>query len=294
MIAIIEIGSTNTKTNIYELDKLVEYKNSTIEFKNNFYKNNKIDENDLNRLYKVIEEAKKVTNNVNLYGCSIFRNISKEELKEINKKIYEKYSIEIEVLASKDEAKLTALGCYANIEYDKTMCVFVGGGGSIELLFIKNKKIIKEMYFDFEVVDITRKFTSLKNDIPDNTFYEVNNYISNLIGNIDINCELLILAGGDHIYWYNNAKYDLLKNDLYFSENQKFMLTNEMNDKYDKDALLTSLDDIRKNSDNPLWFDCSRAMKVITNVISHKVEAKYIIPTKINMELGLLNKLLNN
>ena len=33
-------------------------------------------------------------------------------------------------------------------------------------------------------------------------------------------------------------------------------------------------------------------MKVITNLISHKVDAKYIIPTKINMEDGLKETLI--
>ena len=108
-----------------------------------------------------------------------------------------------------------------------------------------------------------------------------------LIGDIDRKTEVLILAGGDHLYWYNNARYDLIENTLYKNKNQKYMLTTEMSDKYDKDALITSLDRIRANSDNPKWFDGSRAMKVITNLISHKIDAKYIIPTKINMEDGL-------
>ena len=33
-------------------------------------------------------------------------------------------------------------------------------------------------------------------------------------------------------------------------------------------------------------------MKVITNTISHKIDAKYIVPTKINMEDGLLEKIM--
>ena len=80
-------------------------------------------------------------------------------------------------------------------------------------------------------------------------------------------------------------------NKIYNHEKQKFMITSEMNDKYDRDALSSSLERVRKNSDNPKWFDGSRAMKVITNLISHKVGAKYIIPTKINMEDGLKNNL---
>ncbi len=79
----------------------------------------------------------------------------------------------------------------------------------------------------------------------------------------------------------------MLENSLYHCDNQKYMITREMSDEYDHDALVTSLDKVRANSDNPLWFDGSRAMKVITNLISHKIDAKYIIPTKINMEDGL-------
>ena len=101
------------------------------------------------------------------------------------------------------------------------------------------------------------------------------------------------MAGGDHLYWYNNANYKLLENTLYKNENQRFMITKQMSDLYDKDALITSLDTIRARSDNPIWFDGSRAMKVTTNLISNKINAKYIIPTKINMEDGIKDILIN-
>ena len=84
-----------------------------------------------------------------------------------------------------------------------------------------------------------------------------------------------------------NIEVNLMENTLYKNEKQKYMLTIEMSDNYDKNALVTSLDRIRANSDNPKWFDGSRAMKVLTNLISHKIESKYIVPTKINMEDGL-------
>ena len=287
MFAIIEIGSNNTKTHIYKDENVIYENTTTIQFKKNYKKENKINEEDLNELYKVIENVLSYTKNVNMYGCSIFRNISKEELNEINKKIYDKFGFEIQVVSQEDEAQYTALGCYSNIEYNGNICIFIGGGGSIELIFVNNKKIIDKKYYNFGVVDITNKFDTLKNDIPDCSFNDVYNYVDELIGNIDRKAEVLILAGGDHLYWYNNAGYDLIENTLYKNKNQKYMLTTEMSDKYDKDALITSLDRIRANSDNPKWFDGSRAMKVITNLISHKIDAKYIIPTKINMEDGL-------
>ena len=173
------------------------------------------------------------------------------------------------------------------MDYDGNICVFIGGGGSIELIFVNNKKVIDKKFYGFGVVDVTNKFDTLKNDIPSCTFDDVYNYVNQLIGDIDVKADVLILAGGDHFYWYNNARYDLIENSLYKNENQKYMLTIEMCDKYDHDALVASLDRVRVNSDNPKWFDGSRAMKVITNLIAHKVDAKYVMPTKINMEDGL-------
>lgn len=287
MFAIIEIGSNNTKTHIYKNEELIYEKTDTIEFKKNYKNENKITENDLNKLYEVIKNVLNYTKNINIYGCSIFRNISREELNEINKKLSDKFGLKIQVVSQEDEANYTALGCYNNIEYDGNICIFIGGGGSIELIFVNDKKIIDKKYYNFGVVDITSKFESLKNDVPSCSFNDVYDYVDKLINDINNKAEVLILAGGDHLYWYNNAGYELMKNTLYENENQKYMITTEMSDNYDRDALVTSLDRIRQNSDNPKWFDGSRAMKVITNLISHKIDAKYIIPTKINMEDGL-------
>lgn len=285
--AIIEIGSNNTKTHVYENDKVLVDTTITIEFKKNYTKEEKIVEEDLKKLYKVIEQVKNYTDNIHVSGCSIFRKLSEEELNTINKDLKDKFNLEVEVVSQEKEAEYTALGCYNDINYNDNICIFIGGGGSIELLFVKNKKIIDKKYYNFGVVDITKKFPSLKNDKPTCTFDEVYNYISTLITDINQTADVLILAGGDHLYWYNNAEYKLEKNTLYESSNQPYMLTKKQSDKYDKDALVTSLNRIRNNSDNPLWFDGSRAMKVITNYISYKVAAKYIIPTRINMEDGL-------
>ncbi len=286
---IIEIGSNNTKTHIYEDKKVIYEDTTTIEFKNHY--NTEIATEDLNKLYNVIENSFQYTNNIHIYGCSIFRSLSKEELENINEILYRKYRLKINVVSQEDEVYYTAIGCYDEIDYNKTMCIFIGGGGSIELLFVKDKKVIDKKYFDFGVVDITKRFPSLKDDIPMVTFDEVYYYVANLIGDIKVEADILILAGGDHLYWYDNAGYELLENNLYTSSNQKYIITREMSDQYDRNAFVTSLNKIRQSSDNPKWFDGSRAMKVTTNLISHQINAKYIVPTKINMDEGLKIKL---
>jgi hypothetical protein len=72
------------------------------------------------------------------------------------------------------------------------------------------------------------------------------------------------------------------------------LLTIADSDRYDELAYQISLDQVRQNSDNPKWFDGSRAMKATTNALSHIIKAKYIIPTKINMEDGLKEKIISD
>ena len=186
VFAIIEIGSNNTKTHIYEDGKVIYENNTTIEFKKNYQIESKINEGDLNKLFIIIQKALEYTSDIHIYGCSIFRNIKENELDDINSKLKNKFNVQIEVVSQDDEAYYTAFGCYNNINYDGNVCVFIGGGGSIELIFVNNKKIIDKKYYNFGVVDITKKFDSLKEDIPTCTFDEVYNYVNELIGNIDM------------------------------------------------------------------------------------------------------------
>ena len=289
--AIIEIGSNNTKTHVYEDGNVIYENTTTIKLKANYKENNKILQSDLDKIYEIIEKALEYTDNVHVYGCSIFRNISKEELDEINSVFKSKYNLEIEVVTQEDEANYTAIGCYSDLDYDKNICVFIGGGGSTELIFVNNKKVIGKKLYNFGVGDVTNKFNTLKDDVPTCTFDEVYNYIGTLMDDIDINADVLILSGGDHLYWYNNAEFELENNTLYSNKNQKYMITQETSDLYDRGAYKKSLDKIRQNSDNPLWFDGSRAMKTINNYVLHKINAKYIIPTRINMEDGIRKSL---
>lgn len=48
----------------------------------------------------------------------------------------------------------------------KKICIFIGGGGSIELIFVQQGKIIDKKFYDFGVVDITNQFSSLKKRYP--------------------------------------------------------------------------------------------------------------------------------
>ena len=44
-------------------------------------------------------------------------------------------------------------------------------------------------------------FEKFSKVIPDSSFNDVYNYVNELINDINIKADVLILAGGDHLYW---------------------------------------------------------------------------------------------
>ena len=109
MIGIIEIGSNNTKTHIYENGKLVFEESKTIEFKKHYLELGKIYENDWIKLDDMMQTALKKTKHIHVFGCSIFRILPQEEIERINQDFKRKYQTEIEIVTQEDEAHLQHL-----------------------------------------------------------------------------------------------------------------------------------------------------------------------------------------
>lgn len=50
------------------------------------------------------------------------------------------------------------------------------------------------------------------------------------------------------------------------------------------DIMIHSLDAIRNRINNPTLFDSSRTMRIIANIITHKIGSVIVIPINIDME----------
>ena len=79
---IVEVGSTTTKSYLYENDNIKELNMIVIPFKEDYKKDNKINDKNKNLLFDFINNIKE--DNIFIYGTSIFRNLTDIELAEWN------------------------------------------------------------------------------------------------------------------------------------------------------------------------------------------------------------------
>ena len=117
-------------------------------------------------------------------------------------------------------------------------------------------------------------------------------YTMNLFDDIGESVDTLVLAGGDYIYFYETVGYEMQQNTIYEDKNQPYMIDFAKSDEYDHDILSKSLEEIvKKCPDKAGWWEGSRGMRFCMNAVARKLNVKYIIPTRINMLIGLANEI---
>lgn len=290
---IIEIGSTNTKTYIYDNGELINLGSTYIAFKTNFNINNKhLLASDIEKLDELITTLKKEVPEIYAFGTSIFRKLEENEKNDFIKRMKDLHNIDFKVVTANEESEYTVRGVVDNIDYHDKMAVVIGGGGSTEIAIIENKEITRKINLDFGAMDITEAFPDLKDDIASTSFDEMLDYTMNLVDDIDTDVDALVLAGGDYIYFYETVGYEMQKNNIYEDKNQPYMIEFPTSNEYDHKILTESLEGIiKKCPDNAGWWEGARGMRFCMNAVARKLNVKYIIPTRINMLIGLANEI---
>lgn len=280
---VVEVGSTCTKVDCYDGEKIEHIKTLPIEFKKNYKKENKLDYNDVRKLIELVNSIE--SEDVFVCGTSIFRQLRENEKEEFLNLFKKETKKDFNIISQEDENIYTVKGATKHV---KEALVFVGGGGSTEISYFNLE--IKDMKNNkFGVMDILNVFPDLGNDIASTSLDVVMEYIRNKIEVPNIKTDIMILAGGGHEYFARESGIRYKENKLYEDPNQTIMM--DINTRIeDTKRYYTeiSLDEIRKRVEEPAWWYATRAMCAFVLVVAEKVGAKYIIPTDISMIYGII------
>jgi len=290
---VVEIGSTNTKAKLYDNGKIKDLGFKTIEFKDNFKKKGKIAHTDKEILYSYISILKNETPNIYVYGTSVFRNLDKEAKELWLKEFKDNTGLDFNIVSSEDEKLYTSFGAYDN-HYKGSIAVMIAGGASTELAIYNNGELIEEQFYNFGVTSATDLFPDLRSDIVTGDYKTMLNEMKKLVTNKPKNkADILVLAGSDFIYFYEEANYKLEKNTFYDNNTAPYMIDINTLDIYDyKYFYETSLDEIGKRTNRDSWWRGTRGMRLCVKVTCDLLDTKYIIPTRINMTDGIIANIL--
>lgn len=293
---IIKVGSTNTKTYLYE-DKLKDLGTITIEFENNYRLNNQINEIDLNRLYNHIENLKQYDCPIYVFGTSIFRELDNLERGKFLKEFKDHTTLDFTIVTSEMENELTVYGVISEMNYTGRIAVMTSNDTKTKVSIIDDKKIIEVASNNYGTTYISDKYPDLNDDTATSLLNDMIESTLDITKIPEHKSELLVLAGNDYLGFYETLKYPLKRNNLYLNNNQPWYLDTLSMIEYDEDFFYhKSLLEIQnENYENLKWLNGNiRSMHLCINTIAKAVDAKYIIPTKISMIHGIINKIKNS
>lgn len=290
---IIEIGSTTSKAYLYENNEVIDLERRTIELKNHYKLENKIKEDDKIELYNFVNSNKK--ENTYVFGTSIFRNLNDNQKEEWFKEFKENTGLDFTIVTPDMENEFTVYGAIANIDYKGKIAIMIGGGGSTELSIVENGKIIEKANSSFGAMDTTDMFPELRTDKAKTDYDYMVEETKKLVNIPKNKADILILAGGDYIYYYEELNYPVESNKFYENPLQPYCLDIETMDKLDRNFFYEiSLAEVCNRTNNDGWWRGARGMRLCVKSLVDILEVKYIIPTRISMVYGLVEKIKNN
>lgn len=283
---IVEVGSTNTKAYLCNDNEVLDLGFKTIEFKNHYKKENKINDNDKKVLFDFINSIDNA--NVFVFGTSIFRNLDGVSKEEFLKEFKDKTGRDFYIVTPEEENEYTVYGAVSKVKYTGNVAVMIGGGGSTELSIVRNGEIIESCNSSFGAMDVSDNYPDLRSDIATTSYDKMLDETKTLVNKPNNNADVMILAGGDYIYFYEELSYPVIKNTLWSDELEPYMLDTVTMDKLDRKFFYNkSLDEICIRTNNEGWWRGARGMRICVKALVDILDVKYIIPTRISMVYGI-------
>ena len=284
---IVEVGSTCTKVDKFDGHDIEKLEGKTIQFKKHYNEDKKLRESDIKELIESVNKLKLISNNIYVCGTSIFRTLNHTEKDEFLNRFKNDTGYDFNIISQEKENELTVFGTTRFVK-DK-VCVFIGGG-STEIAIYDNG-IKESINTQIGVIDVMQKFQDLAEDIATTNLATVKSFIKERLKLPKQKADILILAGGGHEKFarYSGIKYE--ENTLYNDKASPIMMDIETR-KSETERYYTSisLDNIRKNVNDPDWWYATRAMSAFALVVTEETGAKYVVPTDIAMVYGILEE----
>ena len=286
---IVEVGSTCTKVDRYNGEKIEKLEGKTIQLKKHYNENKKLKKEDVKTLIQSINELKIISRDIYVCGTSIFRSLKESEKEYFLERFKKETGYDFNIISQEKENELTVLGTTRFVK--GKVCVFIGGGGSTEIS-IFDKKITESTNTKVGVIDVMEQFPDLANEFATTSLETVKTYIRERLILPKEKADILILAGGGHEKFARKSGIKYEKNILYEDMSSPIMMDIETRknetERYFKSI---SLDKIKNREKDQDWWYATRAMCAFTLVVAEEIGTKYIIPTDIAMVYGILASL---
>jgi len=189
--AVIDLGTNSCRLLIarYVNDKIniIDSFSDSISLGKGINETQEISEKAIERAIKCLIKIKNTIDKHNIIAISAVATETCRRAKNGKKfigEIYEKTGIKFKIIDTKEESELAVAGCY-DLYNEKTNVVFDIGGGSTQIMLVKNNNIIDYVSIPYGVLTLTEKIN--KTYVNEQEFIKYQEYIQSYLNKLSHN-----------------------------------------------------------------------------------------------------------
>ncbi len=294
----IDQGSSTIKVYEYDIQlKLLE--EHSIYLKNGFTDEQGISNENKALLFAYYSEIKNKYNmnyiNTNIFATGIFRNLNKNQQKDIIKDFNDKFDLHFNIISHGIENYYLGKAMDNDYQGKKVMIINMGGK-TTELVTFKDNKIIDRKNLKVGVADLLSEFPKSNDEYSSVKIEDVVSFVRNKIEDVsfDTDYDCAIFTGGEERF-EKLTGYNLASNNIFNDGIHNYMVSMEDfikgNNKIFFEISLKELYDMMPQ--NPKWMDGARLGAILPQAIFEKANIKYVIPSDLNLINGVINDIKN-
>lgn len=289
----IDVGTSTVKIYSYnESEKELKLlSTSSLKFKENYSEEFGIAEEKQIELIDILNKIKVEFPNskIKTYATSVFRKLSKVLQIHLIDRIFLKTGIYLNIISQELESFYLEKALIGKYKGEELVMLINIGGGSTELIQVRNGEVIEKINLDLGVSTILKSFPNLNDTVSNITKNELIDSISIGLPEIQFHSNFGIYNGGE-LNYMQLAGYNLEENEKFEDAKHpsqitidNFSLKNtevvETIDIKDLEALMPK---------DPKWMHGARACSVIAESICKKYGIEKLIPSNSNLIDGVI------
>lgn len=287
---LLDIGSSTIKAYTYSNNKLTELKQKSIHFKKNFTKKDlgKDDKQELINFVLGLQKYHPKTI-IKTYATSIFRKLSTEAKEDLIETLFSKTGVLLNIIDQTTESIYLQIALTGKYKTRKNIMLINIGGGSAELVILKNNLPIERKNIKLGVGTINSMFPEINEQISKVRLDKITATVKKQLSALQNKCDTAFYTGGE-LRYMQLAKYPLKSNKLFRDKEHPSIITlntfAEKNEKIFEETKLKDLENLMP--ENPKWMHGARGCSALAQAICDKYNIKTIIPSNSNLMHGVV------
>lgn len=289
----IDVGSFTVKIYKHQGNNLIHHKDQTINFKKGFNIHSGISKYNREQLTNLILNIKKEFPNdkIKIYSTAIFRKMHEELKVKFIDDFYQQTGLLFNIISHELENHYLETALIANCSLNEPILLVNIGGGSTELVVVKEKQVLERKNINIGVGIINEEFPAINDDFSPIDGNDIVRYVQQFLQEIKYK-PTIAFYNGHELNYMKLTKYPLIHNIIFNDPNHPFMINIDEFKKHNKLILnKVSLKHLEKlMPDNPIWMHGARGCSFIAQAVFDKYKIQSIVPSDSDLVHGIVKQ----